>query len=407
MKTSILKKHGDKLLFVLALAVLASAFIRLGARSAQTQPTVPSLVFSHWEGAPEKEALLELIKEFEGLHEGIAIVLETRPYEELRNGLFNPTETDSPQSISLGDILSLDPLWVAELLERGIVEIPRIENPIISFINVLYYNVEILKEAGFSRPPKSRGEFIDYTRALTARAFSRQDRFQGLVLGGSSSRGIYDDIYPWIWAAGAELIRDGQPAIGSRPIAESLSFLAALNGEGLIASSAFSTDTKAKLEEFVLGRAAFMIAPASSIGFVRERMGDDAFGVTSVPIPDNYAGKSFFGSAGWTVGVNSASPHKEEALLFADFIAGKASVLSEKAMAVPGNGIPLPSQDPFYSKLWDIAFAAEPSQDFAGLPWAELDAIFREELHALFAEESSPNETAAAIQTRWEAVLGE
>ena len=49
--------------------------------------------------------------------------------------------------------------------------------------------------------------------------------------------------------------------------------------------------------------------------------------------------------------------------------------------------------------------AGESAQDFAGLPWVELNNIFREELDALFMGVSSPAQTAAAIQRNWETVL--
>ena len=430
MESNIFQKHGDKLLFILALAVLATALLRLGTKSEPIPPVEPSMIFSHWEGAPEAEILQALIKEFESLHEGIKITLETRSYEELRDLLFNQAEVESIEDGSLedgslketfeeptefpgyifpGDILIIDPLWVPELIEREIIENTRNEgrrnesrrneNPIISFKNVMYYNIEILREAGFNRPPRSREEFLNYARALSSE--DRPNGVQSLVLGAGSSRGIYDDIYPWIWAAGAELIRNGQPALNSQPIINSLAFLATLNREGLIAPGAFSNDADEKLEGFVHGRAAFMIAPSSHISFVREKMGDEAFGITSVPIPENFIGVSFFGSAGWMLGVNSASAYRDEARLFVNFLTERASLFSELSMAVPGNGIPLPSQDPFYTKLMDLAIAAEPEQDFAGMPWSELEAIFREELLGMFEERSNPAETAAAIQRRW------
>jgi ABC-type glycerol-3-phosphate transport system substrate-binding protein len=122
-------------------------------------------------------------------------------------------------------------------------------------------------------------------------------------------------------------------------------------------------------------------------------------------VPDNYAGNSFYAIAGWTVGINTASAHKEEARLFADFLAEKAPFLSEKTGAIPGAGVPLGSLDPFHSKLWDIVIAAEPAQDFAGLPWTELEKIFREELSSLFEGKSSPADTAATIQSKWESLL--
>ena len=400
MKNSIYREHGDKLLFALALTVLAIILIRGAAETGRriNEASAPPIVFTQWwEDDLEKDTLPELIKEFESLHKGIKIVLDRRPYEELRRDLFNFSET-----ASFGDIIAIDPLWVPELQQNKIIESRPDGNsqaPLLSFINVLFYNTEILKEAGFSRPPKSRSEFLAYARTVSGNVKNRR----GLAMDGNSSRWVYDDVFPWIWAAGAELIKDGKPAFNSRPVIESLAFLSALEREALI-SHAEPAGNKA--EDFISGRAVFMIAPASYIKLLRERMGGEAFGITAVPSPDNYMGRTFFAGATWTVGINSASAFREEAGTFAAFLSEKALVLSEKTMVIPEEaGAPF-SPDPFYSKLWDIAIAGESARDFTGLPWTELEKIFREELSALFAEKASAAETAAAIQEKISPVLG-
>ena len=402
-------KHGDKLFFLLALAILAAALLQTGIKTGirKKQNAAPGIVFTQWwQDDLENDSLEDLIKEFESLHKGIKITLEQRSYEEIKNGLFNSGDAAIP-----GDLIALDPLWFPELLKRGIIESPKTESqnadqyaaaPLLSFINVLFYDIDILKEAGFSGPPKSRGEFLNCARALSDGEGKRLSAVLGM--GGASSRWIYDEILPWIWAGGAQLVKDGKPLVNSRPVIETLAFLTSLNQEGYITPGAFAADSGKKLDDFISGRSAFIIAPAAEIRRVRERMGDGAFGVTSVPSPDNFAGKTFFASAAWALGINPASGRREEAGLFADFITEKAPQISERAAAVPGMGI-LSATDPFHSKVWDIAIAGEAAQDFSGLPWTEMESIFREELSALFAEKSSPAEAAAAIQRRWETVL--
>jgi len=62
------KKHGDKALFVLALAFLAAALFQEGWRPAET----PGIVFTQWwEGSLDKDTLRVLADEFEKLHSGI------------------------------------------------------------------------------------------------------------------------------------------------------------------------------------------------------------------------------------------------------------------------------------------------------------------------------------------------
>jgi multiple sugar transport system substrate-binding protein len=392
------KKHGSKLLLFIALVFLATALFLLGTKSTnrRKKAETPSIVFTQWrEKEADKEVFLEIIAEFESLHSDFKVILNTCAYEDLRLALF--------QGISLrdgtspGDIIALDPLWVGELSKKEIVE--NVNASHISFINILYYNIDLLKKAGFSRPPKTRGEFLAYARRFTVNPAS------GLALGMNSSRGAYDDILPWVWSAGVQLIKDGKPQANSRPVVECLSFLASLNSEGLLTPQSFATDSAGKLESFISGKAAFVIAPASEIEFVRGQMGDEAFGVTSIPVPDNYAGKSFYAVSAWTTGVYSASAQKEKAKLFADFLAEKTDYISSRMKAIPGNGAP-PSYDVFFSKVWDIAIAGEAIQDFSGFNGAELEESFKEELSALFSGNTSAGETATAIQKRWEAILG-
>jgi len=390
MLNEFIKKHNEKLIVSSVLLVFVVLLLlivtRLPNKDEKQSVEPPSIVFTQWwEKEADKELLLGIISEFESLHSDFKIILNTCSYEDLRLSLFNSTPS--------GDVIAIDPLWVNELSKKGIIE--NINANPVSFINVLYYNINLLKEAGFSRPPKTRSEFLAYSKRLA----------NGLAMGMNSSRGIYDDVLPWIWAAGVQLIKDGKPQVNSRQVIDSLSFLASLNSEGLLTKQPFTAGQAEKLEAFISGKAAFVIAPESEIGFVREQLGDEAFGVTSIPIPDNYAGKSFFAVSAWTSGVSSASAQKENAKLFADFLAGKTAFISDRLKAIPGNGVP-PAYDAFYSKVWDIAIAGEAAQDFSGLNWVELEESFKEELAALFAGKASPAETAGAVQKRWEAVIG-
>jgi multiple sugar transport system substrate-binding protein len=399
MMNEFFKKYCNKLLLFVALAFFITALFLLKTKSTNKNESVepPGIVFTHWlENEADKEVFLEIISEFESLHDDVKVILNTRSYEDLRSALFRGTPTED--SGFPGDVIALDSLWVSELIKKEIIENVN-ANPV-SYINILYYNINLLKEAGFLRPPKTRSEFLAY-----ARNFSGSKGNQAaLALGLNNSRGIYDDIFPWIWSAGAQLIKDGKPQVYSRQVVDCLSFLASLYSEGLLTPQSFTADPAGKLNDFVSGKAAFVIAPASEIRIVRERLGDEAFGITSIPVPDNYAGKSFYAVSSWTTGVYSASAQKEKAKLFADFLAEKAVSISNRMKAIPESGIP-PAYDAFYSKVWDVAIAGEAAQDFSGLNWLELEESFKEGLSAFFAGNVSATETAALIQKRWESFI--
>ena len=386
------QKYADRLLFALALAVLLGALLSVVLRYIERERASRTLVFTQWWHEELNEGFLtNLIEEFESRHNGIRVVLDTRSYDDIKSDFFSLSSFDgAPLS---GDIFALDNLWVPELLAREIIENPS--QAILSFINVLYYNIDILRQAGFSRPPRNRSEFTAYSRAVI-----NTDR-KGLVVDRSGSRGVYDDVFPWIWSAGASLINDGNPTVSSAPVTASLSFLLNLNNEGLILNS-----EGRKIEDFILGRAAFMIAPAMYIEHVRKGMGEEAFDVTLIPPPDNYAGRTFFASQDWNLALNTASQHKAEAQLFLNFLVENAPLFSEKTGASPPDRLQA-TIDPFYSKVWEIAMAGQLAGDFAGLPWVELDRLFGEELDELFNQTATPAQAVSVIQREWETVLRE
>ena len=380
------RKRNDILLFALAIVVLAAGLFRLLYNSVVPENSIParapqaSIVFTQWwEDDLEENILLDLVEEFESLHEGIKVDLAYKSYEDLRLMLF-----DTSRDEFHGDVLAIDSLWAAELKDMGGIE--NVSPPLLSFISVLYYNIDILLNAGFSRPPKSWGEFINYSRTVAAMGGNRR----GLAMSEGSSRRVYDDVYPWIWSGGARLINDGRPAVNTTPIIESLSLLASLNREGLVVQGN-------KLEDFGFGKAAFMISSVRDVKYVRAFMGDESFDISTVPVPDNYAGRSFYGNTEWAIGINPDSAHKEEARLFVDFLVEKSHFLAENAGATSA----LTGYAPFYSKAFEIAMAWEPATDFSGLPWMELEKVFSEELSSLFTGTSTPNGTASAIQRRW------
>ena len=404
MKEFSFTKNGDKILFVVALAVLAIGLFHVWRNSSRVidaaSPPV-TIVFTQWwqpaagpgglapampgsvsPHASEENILLNLIREFEDTHEGIRVILRYKSYEDLLVELLDIYD-DNFQ----GDVLALDPLWISTLKKNETIEYAS--PPLLSFVNVLFYNIDILLEAGFIRPPNTRSEFVSYARTVAGMEGNRLP----LVVDASGSRRLHDDVYPWIWSSGGQLTRDGSPQVNSPPVVNSLSFLTSLKNENLLVHGN-------KLEEFSRGNAAFMISSSRDIDFVRERLGDMSFDITNIPLPDNYAGQSYFGGMQWAIGINSASDHIEEARLFIDFLAERAHLLANNMGALPtGDG--LPGSDPIHAKVWDIVMAWQPGEEYSALPWLEMEKIFDEELTSLFAGEMTAAQTAAAIQRRW------
>ncbi|MDR2964242.1 MAG: extracellular solute-binding protein [Treponema sp.] len=174
--------------------------------------------------------------------------------------------------------------------------------PLVSFMDVLFYNINILSAAGFDRPPRTRGEYIIYSRTV-------QDS------------GIYTD--------------DLSAPENNKP-------------------------EKQKLEDFVQGNAALITASTRAISFLRERLEDNEFSLTSIPTAtDGSVGRYNINLTGIYAGIGINSANSDAAWSFIEFLTEKRALFCEMFQAVPGvisDIIPgdYVNNDPFYSKAWDI-----------------------------------------------------
>jgi len=282
--------------------------------------------------------------------------------------------------------------------------------PLVSFMDMLFYNIDILTAAGFDRPPKTRDEFTAYARTVSRTDFSGVSA-AALSLSPDDPRALSRDIFSWIWAAGGNFWPGEEyiPALNARAVTSDLAFLGGLSRDGALAPGIFETAGEQRVEEFSRGRIAMMVASAGAIPFLREKMGDAAFGITTVPSPGT-GGRYNIGLSAIYAGISSNSAYPERAWSFLEFLAEKSPMFCERLKAVPGvisDLIPgdYVRNDPFYSKAWDIFESSRIVPGFSGKPAAEeFESIFLEELRLFLAGGKTAQETVAAIQSRWNAV---
>jgi len=236
--------------------------------------------------------------------------------------------------------------------------------PLMSFMDLLFYNIDILQTANFDRPPKTRAEFLAVAKALTDTG-AGQDSVYSFAL--DLSQGARMSVYPWIWAAGGEISASPRsdapsnetPAL-SRTALDTIAFFGQLNREGLLSPV---RETGAwRLEEFAKGKIAMITGSARDIAFLQNSAGSLNFGITT--IPGTTQGKSRLGLSKIYAGISAGCALPDEAWVFLSFIAEKGPVLAEALSAIPGS---LPAafpgdyivKNPLFSKAWDIFEAAE------------------------------------------------
>ena len=261
--------------------------------------------------------------------------------------------------------------------------------PLVSFMDMLFYNIGILSAAGFDRPPKTRDEFLVYDRAI-----SRGDSGAAgyaLSLSPKDHQALARDVFSWIWASGGSLFSTDENGVlvFNKAAINDVSFLGVLNKEGLLAPNIFETTGEERLEAFAQGKTAMIIASTAVIPYLRAKMGDAAFGVTTIPVSGT-GGKYTVGISSIYVGISANTAYSESAWSFLSFLAGKSSLLCEKLNAVPGmvsNIIPgnYVRDDPFYSKAWDVFEASVIAESLSVKPEArEYEDNFLEELKTSF-----------------------
>jgi multiple sugar transport system substrate-binding protein len=375
-----LSLHFDYLILILAAFVLITGLIRFrggeGIAEAVSGALAPELVFTLWTlNGAEIPAVENLVKEFEESHSDIKIRLDWRSYEETKKLLsaYNASAEDAPAP---GDIFAMDISWAEDLYRNEVLEPERGpkpsvpagvpgENPssALSFFYPLFYNIELLKETGYNRPPKTWGEFLEFARAVTDEKKSRWG--YSFALKAKTPSGISGDVCSWFLAAGwqgGSPETSAGPELASGPAAKTLEFLKSLKREGVLHPAGFSMTEEEKEDAFIAGKIAFMIGPVQAVKKFRDRMGEAAFSITSIPGPDGYTGKPVFFSGGYRLGIFRQSNNKKEAEVFISFLKEKTELIGEAWGMVPGGGgnpPPLSSADSLYSKAWELYISGD------------------------------------------------
>jgi len=261
--------------------------------------------------------------------------------------------------------------------------------PLVSFMDMFFYNIDILSAAGFDRPPKTRDEFLVYAKAIS-RGSSGAAGY-ALSLSQKDRQALARDIFSWILASGGSLFSADEDGVlvFNKIAASDISFFGTLNKEGLLAPNIFETTGEERLEAFAQGKTAMIIASTAAIPYLRAKMGDNAFGVTTIPVSET-GGKYNISISSVYTGISANTAYSESAWSFLLFLASKSNLLCEKLNAVPGmvsNIIPgnYVKDDPFYSKAWDIFESSVVAENLSVKPEArEYENNVLEELKTSF-----------------------
>jgi len=384
-------------LWIWAIAIIAGIFLYRFFHNPPVPPKHTTLVFAQWwENELESNTLSDIAAKFTAANPGVTVILEKKNWDEIRKSLEEDTGPD---------IFSIDPLAVYEMNRASrLAEITEGNRrngtilQIISFINPLFYNIELLRNAGFDRPPKNYTEFLSYAVRVKE---SGGVYGAGLALGGGT-HSISRHILSWIWASADNPESADTFDFNSKEVIGTLKFLNQLKTN--LYPNPFSVSEEELFRAFNEGKVGMMIGSTANIK--KLKTSPIGFGITTIPGSESYVKKPVFLVTEWYLGINRHSEYKEEARRFAAFLSEKSDSIAAAAYAIPGSGSrsrEMPREDLFYSKAFDMYEAGEMVRELYASPdILSLNSIIGEEVKQMFWDMKTPEQCAQAIQTRWE-----
>jgi multiple sugar transport system substrate-binding protein len=377
----------DIILFIAAVVVLAVALIGRGTVKTEKSSRTEIYISAQCEYFFGKELTAALIQEFERQNPELRVLtasdggadivfFDDAGFAGLAGTGGDDTETD-------GDTGDVPPLASLSSYILNETEAEQRAVPLVYFMDLFFYNIDILTAAECIRPPKTRTEFLAAARSVAGLGNTGGQAgghaagpVHALALGlnREDPTALRREIYPWIWADGGTVAEEGKPWLSSYAT-DITAFFGQLHREGLLAPGTFEKTSAQRLEEFAQGKIAMMAASARDIPYLRANARDVNFGITAMPSVSAFT-KNRLGLSGIYAGISGGSTLQDEAWAFLAFVAGKRQALYAALGAVPGiypdviHGEYI-DEDPLLSKAWEIFEAADIVEYYPGLPGEE------------------------------------
>ena len=366
-----------------------------------------------------------LVDEFEAANPNISVKLVTQPFGKVRESIV----TDSAVGVG-SDVLGLNMPWTTGFLKSDILEpldaymskgsnsfktanlvqapIGKINGktwmvPLNAFPFVMHVNMDLVKKAGFSKPPTSWSELKEQAVAIS----NLGDGISGIGMPLSSqppSNGPILTFLPLLYSNGGRIMDGTSPNFDNAKVVETLNFINDLRKSGAMAPGFASRTGGVDLEEFIAGRSGFLISPGVHASAVATRNPDLNYDLVRVPTN----GVNAYRVHGWELGIASKSKHKEEAWKFIDFLLSKEvnAKVAKASRALPGN---LDSLDlvsggatPVMKTQMNILSGDEPVEELRQAPSAVASwSIMTEEMQSMLRGDQSAKEAASKVQSRW------
>ena len=382
----------DIFLFAAAIALLALFFVNRAYRAANGPERVNISISSQCGNLFGKNIVDALIQEFEEQNPDLRIQEITEDAAADDSGGARGADIVFFDDGGYSSLINASALASLASYHYAEAQTGKWALPLVTFMDLFIYNIDILKAANLDRPPKTRAEFLAAAKAVVENNAdpSEQESVFAFALGlnPADPLALRRDFYPWVWTNGGEVrLEEAEPAL-PKAVTDAIAFFGQLHREGLLAPGTFEKTGAQRLQEFAEGKIAMMTVSARDIAFLQNNAHGITFGITTLPAMTQ--GKNRLGLSSIYAGISGDCPLPDEAWRFLAFFAGKRQILAEALGAVPGS---FPdvfageyiAQNPVYSKAWDIFEAADIVEYEPGQPFEEaLNRLIREKLAEAF-----------------------
>ena len=387
-----------------------------------------TLEFAQWWGAELPAGDFDkIISDFTAQNPTIKVKLLSAPYASTKQQLVT-----GAASKTLPDVVGLDGAWVSDFAKQGaIADMSKLMTdagydqsqlasqvqikgktymiPVVNFVYPLFVNKDLLTKAGVADVPKTRTEFLDAAKKISASGGNVKG--WALPLDTAVPNGIQNDVMSWLWASGGTMLADGKPALTSAPVKSAVEYVKSLNDAGVIAPGSLTMKEQDKVEKFTNGQVGMVIDSLAHINLIKKNNPKLNFTVAALPAEDGYTGKRGIPYASWGIGVSDSTKHKAEAFKLVQYLMSQETnaKLSTIANGFPGNKNAKPdfgSSDPMFKTAFDIYQQGVPANEFVGLPKSEdLMRTFDEQLQLILTGKSSVDDGLAKAQQSWSSVI--
>ncbi|MVO17873.1 extracellular solute-binding protein [Parasedimentitalea huanghaiensis] len=323
------------------MAVTASA-AALMTSAAMADTTLNALFMS--QAAYSEDNIKSMTASFEAANPGTKVDLEFVPYEALHDKIIAASGAGDDGY----DVVLFDVIWPAEFAERGFLtdvsdrvaadltskifdgawttveyDGKRYGMPWILDTKYLYYNTEILANAGIETPPETWAEVLEQAKVIKDKGLVEYP----LVWSWSQSEAMICDFTTLTAAHGGSFFDDGKPAFETGGAKAALDYMKTSLGDGLTNPSSLEYFEEDVRRVFSAGDAAFAMNWTymnSLVNDPNESKVAGKVGVMSAPGVDGVSEASAVnGSMG--LGIPSNSPHADQAWAFINHLTNQST----------------------------------------------------------------------------------